>query len=124
MPPYILKMCMSQLLMKLSKPTPMPVSTSAKMMCDLRTGVPEGAPALQPAPALHENDPPPFSSRLHELAVLQTPFGKTRKYLSIQAVISWAVLRWAVGTVVSQCRDVSLMMMAPVSEAKLDPFTL
>src|SRR5215471_4165715 len=98
MPPYILKMCMSQLPMKSSNPAPMPVSTSEKMMCDFKTGVPEDAPALQPAPALQENDPPPFSRRLQELAVLQTPFGKMRKYLSIQAVISWAVLRWAVGT--------------------------
>src|SRR5262249_45836099 len=124
MPPYILNMCMSQLPMKLSNPTPMPVSTSAKMACDFRTGVPEPEPLLQLAPALHENDPPPFSRRLHELAVLQTPAGNSLKYLSIQASICMAVFCIAAGTGVSQWMDVSLMMIAPVSDAKFDPLTL
>src|SRR5215831_6182433 len=116
MPPYILKMCMSQLLMKLSNPAPMPVSGSEKMACDFSTGVPPVV-LLQPACALHVNDPPPFSRRLHELAVLHTPFGKSLKYLSIQAFISWVVFCWAAGTAISQWMDVSLMMMAPVFDA-------
>src|ERR1044071_997603 len=124
MPPYILNMCMSQLPMKSSKPAPIPVSTSEKIPCDLSTGVPDPAPPVQLARALHENEPPPFSRRLQEAAVLQTPPGKTAKYFDIQAFSSCAESRWAAGTTPCQCAELSLMMMAPVSDAKLVPLTL
>src|SRR3569623_268849 len=95
MPPYILNRCMSQLPMKLSQPTPRPVSV--------------GMPAGQLAPALHENEPPPFSSRLHELAVLHTPAGNTLKYLSIHDVSSMYEFCIAMGTACSQCTVMSLI---------------
>src|SRR5882672_736784 len=80
-------MCTSVLPMNMSKPTPMPLSTSAKVTWEsIAPGPAPGCPAAQLAPALQENEPPPFSRRLQLLATLQTPRGNILKYLSIHPV--------------------------------------
>src|SRR3569832_1541727 len=81
-------------------------------------------PAWQLAPALHENEPPPFSSRLHELAVLHTPAGKTLKYLTIQDVSTMYEFCMAMGTACSQCTVMSLIRMALGTDAMHEPLTL
>src|SRR6478752_4233846 len=111
LPPYILNMCISALPMKKSKPTPIPVSASAKIECDLMT-LPVGSPDWQLAPRLQPPGEFPFSRRLQFVSALHTPAGNALKYLLIQAFISLGVLRIASGTGVSHITLVSLMMIA------------